>query len=44
MDLEFPEILLCNTPHEWLEYAVKNIDTLLIDHALCEKKSIPISN
>lgn len=39
MDFEFPEILLCNTPKAWIEHAIKNIDTLLIDHALCEKKA-----
>lgn len=32
-------ILLCSTPASWLEHALKNIPTLLIDHANCEKKA-----
>lgn len=31
--------LKCDTPNAWLEHALKNIDTLLIDHAKCEKKA-----
>lgn len=29
----------CNTPVEWCVQAVKNLPTLLIDHAHCEKKA-----
>ncbi|MBT4803738.1 MAG: tRNA-(ms[2]io[6]A)-hydroxylase [Legionellales bacterium] len=36
---EFPKILLSKTSDAWLDYALKNIDILLIDHALCEKKA-----
>lgn len=32
-------ILLCPTPESWLEKALQNIPTLLIDHANCEKKA-----
>ncbi len=31
--------LFCSTPSSWLEAAIKNIPTLLIDHANCEKKA-----
>jgi len=31
--------LYCETPEQWLAYAVKNLDLLLIDHANCEKKA-----
>lgn len=31
--------LLTSTPERWLEQAGKNLDTLLIDHANCEKKA-----
>ena len=33
------EFLSCVTPVAWLERAVDNLDTLLIDHANCEKKA-----
>jgi tRNA 2-(methylsulfanyl)-N6-isopentenyladenosine37 hydroxylase len=33
------EFLCCDTPVAWLEQAVDNLDTLLIDHANCEKKA-----
>jgi len=33
------DFLKCLTPDDWLDYAVQNIDTLLIDHAHCEKKA-----
>lgn len=29
----------CKTPHSWLDRAAGNIETLLIDHAHCEKKA-----
>ena len=32
-------ILLCATPKAWLEKALQNLPTLLIDHANCEKKA-----
>ena len=31
--------LLCETPDAWLESALDNLPTLLIDHANCEKKA-----
>lgn len=31
--------LKCASPQEWLEYASRNIDILLVDHAKCEKKA-----
>ena len=31
--------LFCSTPSSWLEAAKRNIPTLLIDHANCEKKA-----
>lgn len=31
--------LKCASPQEWLDYASRNIDILLIDHAKCEKKA-----
>ncbi len=31
--------LACETPDEWLKAALKNQQTLLIDHANCEKKA-----
>lgn len=34
-----PDILRCETPESWIKKAVEEIDTLLIDHALCEKKA-----
>ena len=33
------EFLRCATPVAWLDRAVDNLDTLLIDHANCEKKA-----
>jgi tRNA-(ms[2]io[6]A)-hydroxylase len=32
-------MLLCATPPEWLAAAPRNLDTLLVDHANCEKKA-----
>lgn len=31
--------LPCPTPHAWVEWALQNPETLLIDHANCEKKA-----
>lgn len=31
--------LLCATPDRWVQTALENLDTLLIDHANCEKKA-----
>ena len=39
MVAEIHNFLLCPTPKEWLQTAVKNLDLLLIDHANCEKKA-----
>lgn len=33
------ELLACATPKAWVKAAVRNLDTLLIDHANCEKKA-----
>ncbi|HEV7165071.1 MAG TPA: tRNA-(ms[2]io[6]A)-hydroxylase [Gammaproteobacteria bacterium] len=33
------ELLPCATPKAWVKAAVRNLDTLLIDHANCEKKA-----
>lgn len=33
------EFLRCATPQAWLDVAVDDLDTLLIDHANCEKKA-----
>ncbi len=33
------QFLACDTPREWLQWALENPETLLIDHAQCEKKS-----
>lgn len=33
------EFLQCETPDAWVSAALENIDTLLIDHANCEKKA-----
>jgi tRNA-(ms[2]io[6]A)-hydroxylase len=33
------EFLPCATPPSWVEWAVQNPDTLLVDHANCEKKA-----
>lgn len=37
--LAIENFLLCKTPNQWIEKALKNIQTLLIDHAHCEKKA-----
>ena len=36
---EINEFLGCPTPEAWLQEALKNPETLLIDHANCEKKA-----
>ncbi|NVJ68481.1 MAG: tRNA-(ms[2]io[6]A)-hydroxylase [Gammaproteobacteria bacterium] len=33
------QFLLCSTPIAWLEKAVNELETVLIDHAHCEKKA-----
>jgi tRNA-(ms[2]io[6]A)-hydroxylase len=33
------EFLPCATPRSWVEWAVQNPDSLLVDHANCEKKA-----
>ena len=33
------DFLRCETPVEWVDAALENIDILLIDHANCEKKA-----
>ncbi|GAA3893959.1 tRNA-(ms[2]io[6]A)-hydroxylase [Halomonas cibimaris] len=33
------DFLACATPHAWLEWAMAHPQTLLIDHAQCEKKA-----
>ncbi|GAA4357391.1 tRNA-(ms[2]io[6]A)-hydroxylase [Kangiella marina] len=33
------QFLYCRTPDAWLEYALSDLETLLIDHAHCEKKA-----
>lgn len=33
------EFLLCATPRAWVDWALQNPSTLLIDHANCEKKA-----
>lgn len=33
------QFLHCDTPQAWLEHAVSDLETLLIDHAHCEKKA-----
>ena len=37
--MEVQTFLACETPKVWLEYALKHLDILLIDHAHCEKKA-----
>jgi len=37
--MEIDDFLLCSTPDAWLEAAVEQLPTLLIDHANCEKKA-----
>ena len=39
MQYEFPHILSCHTPDSWVVCALENIDVLLNDHAICEKKA-----
>lgn len=36
---EIRAFLACQTPPSWVDAAVANLDTLLIDHANCEKKA-----
>ena len=36
---EIKDFLSCETPEEWVKAALQNQDTLLIDHANCEKKA-----
>ncbi|MEZ5491777.1 MAG: tRNA-(ms[2]io[6]A)-hydroxylase [Gammaproteobacteria bacterium] len=36
---EIHSFLPCPTPQSWVDAAVVNLDTLLIDHANCEKKA-----
>lgn len=36
---EVRAFLGCSTPPEWIEAALSNLPTLLIDHAHCEKKA-----
>jgi len=36
---EIHNFLLCETPDEWVEQALKHQDIMLIDHANCEKKA-----
>lgn len=31
--------LACDTPRPWVEWALQNLDILLVDHANCEKKA-----
>ncbi|WP_223668496.1 tRNA-(ms[2]io[6]A)-hydroxylase [Kangiella shandongensis] len=33
------QFLYCGTPKAWLDHAVEELETLLIDHAHCEKKA-----
>ena len=39
MTAEVIDFLPCETPDSWVEAALQNLDTLLIDHANCEKKA-----
>ncbi|MCB1672265.1 MAG: tRNA-(ms[2]io[6]A)-hydroxylase [Gammaproteobacteria bacterium] len=39
MAVEVLDFLSCETPAAWVEAAVEDLDTLLIDHANCEKKA-----
>lgn len=36
---EINEFLGCETPKQWVEHALNNLDLLLVDHAHCEKKA-----
>lgn len=36
---EIHQFLMCPTPESWIDAALENQDTLLIDHANCEKKA-----
>ena len=33
------DLLACPTPAAWLDWAARSVDTLLLDHANCEKKA-----
>jgi len=37
--MKINDFLLCETPPEWTQAALANLDVLLIDHANCEKKA-----
>ncbi len=37
--VDFSDFLLCATPDAWIENALADIPTLLVDHANCEKKA-----
>lgn len=40
VDIEpIQKFLLCSTPIAWVEWALQNQQTLLVDHANCEKKA-----
>lgn len=39
MEVDPDEFLTCRTPDAWLDAALADIGTLLIDHANCEKKA-----
>ncbi len=39
MFITVSELLACPTPKAWVKAAARNLDTLLIDHANCEKKA-----
>ncbi|MBL4821531.1 MAG: tRNA-(ms[2]io[6]A)-hydroxylase [Gammaproteobacteria bacterium] len=36
---DITDFLPCETPDAWVHHALDNLDTLLIDHANCEKKA-----
>ena len=38
-ELQVVEFLGCRTPRSWFDQAKNNVETLLIDHAHCEKKA-----
>jgi len=38
-DQDIIDFLPCETPDAWVQCALNNLDTLLIDHANCEKKA-----
>ncbi len=37
--MALPSILLCPSPGRWRDQALANLDTVLLDHAHCEKKA-----